>query len=879
MKIWITLFCFLCTGTMLFSQTCLENKTDFYVNEASLEAALLKLSDENKIGIAFGTDILPKGQRVSIEKKNISIGHVLQAILHKTNIEFKLVGSQVVLFVPEYTISGFIEDGKTGERLIAANIFTSDFKALTSSNNYGFYSITLEKGTVELIFSYLGYKRVTKQLYLDKDIELDVALEEPNLVLDEIVVLPDNIDSIPSITSLNKSLVDKMPAIGGERDMIRATHFLPGVQTGADGIGGIYVRGGNTDQNLILLDGVPVYNPYHLLGLISVFNNNVISHTNLIKGNFPARYGGRLSSVLDIRTREGNSKNFNLETGINLFDANVVFEGPIVKDKASFMITARQSILNAYIIPFTRKYRERQNQHGGSAYNFYDINAKFNFSVSEKDKVYVSLYNGQDRFNDEVKLTYADSSIDISKFQLQDLNWGNSIGSIRWNHVYNNKLFSNTNITYSSYNFRSRESVELVETRFPSDPSPPTTSEQRFFSRYSSYIQDYAAYTNFDYVPSQQHYLKFGAGFIRHDFQPGVFVREIETQDAAFVGDLDILDTPSDTLIEKSKNWNNEFFVYLEDEWKPIPQLEFNLGLRTSGFHVQGHTYQNLEPRLSGKFHATKNLNFFAAWSNMTQYLHFLSRSSFVFPTDLWVPSTRTIAPQKAWQVSGGLELKPAKNWFFSGEVYYKEMNNLIEFQEASSILRINAENWEENVTVGRGWAYGSEFMLEQKSSIFSSWIAYTLSWTKRHFEGLNQGNVFPFRYDRRHNLKASFLYNLSRKQPKKVQLSANWAFGSGTAYTLPVSEFEAAVDTLTFLEPRNSRRLRHYHRLDFSVNINIYKKWGKQMLKFGVYNIYNRRNPLYRRLGRNPNDPSQRTLLEANIFPIFPFFSYNVKI
>jgi len=410
---------------------------------------------------------------------------------------------------------------------------------------------------------------------------------------------------------------------------------------------------------------------------------------------------------LDIRTRDGNSNGYNLEAGLNLFDGNILFEGPIVKDKASFIITARQSILNAYIVPFTRNYREEQGQHGGSAYNFHDINAKINYSLSSKDKFYASWYNGRDYFNDEIKLSYANSIINLSKFQLQDLNWGNNIGSIRWNHVYSNKLFSNTNITYSNYRFRFRESIELVENRLR-DTGGPATNEFRFYSRFSSYIRDYAAYTNFDYTPSQQHYLKFGGGFIRHDFQPGFLIKEVDDEDKSHIGDFGQLDP--DSSMQKSKSLNNEFFVYVEDEWKPIPELEFNL--------------------------------------------HFLNKGSFVFPADLWVPSTQTIAPQKSWQVSGGLEVKPAKSLLFSGEVYYKEMDHLIDFQEASSLLYINPENWEDNVTVGRGWAYGAEFILEKKSPTFSSWIAYTLSWTKRHFDQLNFGKVFPFRYDRRHNLK-----------------------------------------------------------------------------------------------------------------------------
>ncbi len=869
------------------AQSVLNQKTDFKIENKSIAEALVQLSKENDINISFSPDIIPVDYLVSIDKTQTTIGKILDEILKGHFIRYKTIDNQIVLYYrappkKKFTISGYIEDSKSGEKLILANIYLLDKNIGTTSNNYGFFSLTLEEGDNEIFFSYLGYKTQSIEVNLNRDKNFTIGLV-PSLTLDEIVVLGKDslrtIERIQSTHDLGNEQMDLLPTAGGELDILRATHLLPGVQTGADGLGGLHVRGGNSDQNLVMLDGVPIYNPFHLAGIISVFNNSAIKSAQLSKGNFPARYGGRLSSVLDVRTREGNTKEISGEFGISMFSINGLIEGPISKGKGSFLLSGRQSLLNFYVKPISKTLNENQNRDGQSSYNFYDLNAKLNYKISKKDKLFLSLYYGNDEFEDEYSYFYNVTESSNSEYRLQELKWGNNIAAFRWNHLFNNKLFSNLSINLTNYNFRSRELVEDIKRFAELNPdSSIVTESNNLYSRFSSEIEDIGARLDFDYFPSSNHVLKFGGGVSLHKFAPGVLLRDISIQDTIDVESIDFLDT----VIENSVNRHAEYYLYVEDQINLGKRLDINIGLRSNAFIVRQKSYVSFEPRLSIIYKMTDWVSWNASWTRMSQNLHLLTRSGIGLPADLWVPSTKLIRPQTAWQGVLGLQAIVGSSSRLSIEGYYKELQNVINFKEGSPITFIDANNWENKVTTGRGWSYGAEFLFEKKSKRLTGWVSYTLAWANREFPELNRGNVYPFKYDRRHNIKAAMFFNVSRK----LQFSANFLYGTGIAITLPKSQFEfyspsygTYFGDLILFGDKNSFRLPSYHRLDIAVNYNINGKFGNHKLKFGVYNIYNKKNPLYYRLGRDPDNPSKRSYLQASIFPIFPFLSYFVRI
>jgi len=759
----------------------------------------------------------------------------------------------------KFSISGYLEDIQTGEKLIGATIYDYKTGQGISSNIYGFYSLTLPSDSVDLLFSYVGYQPIRKAFMLDEDMRIDIRLE-PGQVLAEAEIVAD-VEKIQERTQMSSLELDmnkvrSLPVLMGERDIIKTLQLLPGVQSGTEGASGLYVRGGSPDQNLILLDGVPIYNASHLFGFFSVFNSDAIKNVDLVKGGFPARYGGRVSSVLDIRMKEGNMNEIHGEGSIGIIASRFTLEGPLAKDKASFLISARRTYIDILAQPFIRA----AEADGTGGYYFYDLNTKLNYILDDNNRIYLSGYFGRDRAYTRYSNNFDNATEDFKA----SLSWGNAIVALRWNHIHNAKLFSNTTATFSNYNFST--DIELTV-------NSETDDDEFLRFIYDSGIRDFGVKSDFDFIPNPNHYTKFGGAYTYHTFTPGI--NQYELDDAY---------SSLDTTFGSNKVYAHEFFVYAENDWKINSRLKLNGGLHLAGFLVNNKTYFSLQPRFSGRYLLNDVSSLKASYSRMAQFLHLLSNSSIGLPTDLWLPATDKTKPQFADQVALGYAHDLNSQFEISAEIYYKWMYNLIEYKDGAS-FQGTGEDWQNKVETGKGDAYGLELLLEKKKGKLSGWIGYTLSWSNRQFANLNNGETFPYRFDRRHDIGLALTYTFN----ENVDAGFVWVYGTGNAVTLPVGRMPAFTDVpgladfqsyfggeLDVITNRNAYRMPAYHRADFGVNLHKKKKWGTRTWSLGFYNIYNRQNPFF--LYFSNDDQGNKKLFQISLFPILPAVSYNFK-
>jgi outer membrane receptor for ferrienterochelin and colicin len=663
------------------------------------------------------------------------------------------------------------------------------------------------------------------------------------------------------------SQIKKIPAFLGEKDVIRVLQLMPGVQKGTEGQTGLYVRGGGPDQNLIILDDAVVYNASHLFGFFSVFNGDALKSVELTKGGFPARYGGRLSSVVEMNMKEGAKDKLHGECGIGLISSRLTLEGPLAKKKSSFLISGRRTYIDVLAAPLIAQQQTGNDSKVKPGYYFYDLNAKVNYDFGAKDKLYISSYFGQDRFHVSEKSANTESK--------SGLNWGNATATLRWNHLINQKLFVNTSLIFSHFKFA--VSAYQEEKNEGKDPDI-------FSLKYNSLIRDFGLKTDFDYYPNAKHAIKFGAQATAHRFVPSALAVEGDFSDE----DIDLQAKPINTI---------EAGIYAEDTWQPFTALKLNGGLRLSTFQTSSKTYIRPEPRFSAALKLAKDFSAKASYATMNQYVHLLSNTGLGLPTDLWVPTTDKIAPQQSSQVAVGLAKDLARPGIsLTLEGYYKNMSNIISYKEGSSFISLGGENaneinWEDNVTAGKGWSYGAEFMIQKKTGRLSGWIGYTLSWTQWKFPELNFGETFYPRYDRRHDLSVVGIYEIS----KRITLSATWVYGTGNALTLPVSKFTLFRNPYqpSFNNPwyygnntseydkKNSFRAEPYHRMDIAIQFHKKKKRHERTWEFGLYNAYSRKNPFFYDIGRKYDEKtgiSTNVLTRYSLFPILPSFSYNFK-
>ena len=690
-------------------------------------------------------------------------------------------------FAQHVTISGYISEVKSGERLTGAIIFIPGTEFGTSSNAYGFYSITIPtpKDSIAVSASFVGYQSSVIKLWADRNISLNIDLSDRK-DLKEVVILgqKDAVHQRTQMSSIDLPIqtIKSLPAFLGEPDIMKAIQLLPGIQGGNEGTTGLYVRGGSPDQNLILLDGVPVYNASHLFGFFSVFNTDAIRNVEVIKGGFPARYGGRLSSVIDINMKEGDKNKIHGEGGIGLIASRLTLEGPIKKGKSSFMISGRRTYFDVLSQPFL----DKNNKAG---YYFYDLNGKVNFELGKKDHLYISGYLGSDKFYFNNKSNDAGSQSSTSA----SLNWGNITAVGRWNHEFSPRLFGNLTTYYSQYQF-------LINAQNSSKSNGITDD---FKLKYTSGIYDKAVKYDLDFIPSPNHYIKVGVGLIDHLYTPGVQSTKISSGTSK-----------SDTTVGAKSITGLETDSYIEDDIKISPRVKANMGLHWAGFNVRSKFYNSLQPRLAVRYLLTDQLSAKASFVQMNQYVNLLTNSSIGLPTDLWVPSTDKVAPQHSRQGAVGMAYTHSSGVEVTLEAYYKTMEHLIEYKEGSSFFN-STTDWEDKIESGRGKSYGSELFVQKKKGKFTGMLGYTLSWTTRTFANLNNGQTYPYKYDRRNDLKMAGVYSVS----DKIELSAEWVYGTGNAITLPIGAYQGINgESIEIFGSRNGYRMPAYHRGDVSI-------------------------------------------------------------
>jgi outer membrane receptor for ferrienterochelin and colicin len=771
-----------------------------------------------------------------------------------------------------FTISGYISDDANGEALIAANIWSPDARVGSSSNAYGFYSLTLPAGKHIIQLQYLGYATQNFEVDLRANTDKNFQMVAAESLLNEVDVVASGSGKIEDQIQMSKMEVPikqlkSLPAIMGEVDIMKTLQLLPGVQSGGEGTSGLYVRGGSPDQNLILLDGVPLYNVNHLFGFFSVFNADAISNVSLTKGGFPARYGGRLSSVLEIKMKEGNMREFHGDATASIIASKMTLEGPLVKDKASFMISGRRTYLDVLARPFINAANAQNPETTISpTYYFYDMNGKVNWKIGEKDRVYLSHFQGKDDFGTKGRDDFDDYQAEFGF----GLDWRNSITAARWNHQWSPKLFSNVTATRSVYNFNTRISQE--ERYLPNYPDTAGTEESRFAGLYFSGIEDYGARIDFDYVPNPQHYIRYGGGWTNHKFSPGA--TNFEFQQSGF---------NLDTTIGGAEIFSNEAFAYVEDEWNVNENFKIGYGLHLNTLFVENTTYSRLQPRIGMNYSLPGDIALKASYADMMQTVNLLTNEGLGLPTDLWVPSTANLQPQTSQQYAAGL----AKNigpYEFSIEGYYKDMQNLVSYREGASFLfSVDDESWEDKVTQGQGTSYGMEFFAQKKAGKTNGWIGYTLSWSYRQFDEINGGERYFFTYDRRHDISVVMNHELT----ENINFSAAWVYGTGRAVTLPEFSYIAGLPeelswwnyrqlTVERATDRNSYRYSPYHRLDVSLSFRKKRKTYERWWTISAYNAYNNLHPFFMETTQDRDGNPQ--LREYGLFPIIPSIAYRIK-
>ncbi len=795
---------------------------------------------------------------------------------------FIIFSSLSIFSQNKYTISGYVEDIDSGEKLIGVNVYDSKSKLGTTTNTYGFYSITLPADSVILSYSYVGYATTVRTADLNKDINLNIKLGF-SVDLETVEVVAETFEKIEESTQMSTvdvpiEQIRKIPALLGEVDVLKALQLLPGVQSGGEGQNGVYVRGGSPDQNLILLDGVPVYNASHLFGFFSVFNADAIKDVKLMKGGFPARYGGRLSSVIDITMKEGDVNDFHGTGSIGLISSKIMLEGPIKKETTSFAVSARRTYLDIMARPLIKRGFREEGMSGEFALYFYDLNAKINHKFSDKDRVYFSIYNGRDKFGFET--TEVDEN-DLSTIAL-DLWWGNLTMATRWNHVWTNKLFSNTTLTYSQFKFTTGANNVFEYTDGNDD-----FNRESFALRYLSGIDDIAAKIDFDYYPNPRHYIRFGASAINHTFAPGEFDIDYEIVDPQSTFSVD-------TVLGQSEVVAQEFDLYVEDDMIISESFKANVGVHFSGFNVEDKFYTSIQPRLSMRYLLPNGVALKGSFSTMQQYVQLLTNETIGLPTDLWLPTTERVKPQFAWQAALGVAKTFDEQYEVSLEGYYKEMSNLLSFKEGASLFQLN--DWQDRVTQGNGESYGLEVFLQKKKGRLSGWIGYTLAWSNRQFDDLNFGKKYPFTYDRRHDFSIVASYDIS----DRISVAGTWVYGTGNAITLANSVYNGyypGVESngqifdgryfsqLEYYDNRNNFRMKPYHRFDIGIEFKKQKKHWKRTWTFGAYNAYSRKNPFFvfldskREVQPDGTVNFVPTLRQASLIPfLIPSFSYRFE-
>lgn len=750
------------------------------------------------------------------------------------------------------SVSGYIRDGASGETLTGAAVFVrEDPSSGVATNAYGFYTLRLPPGSFTLVYSFLGFADQERKVTLTEDLTLSVSLQE-GIEMGEVVIEAEAADKNVTGTQMGEILlpiekIQKIPALMGEVDLLKALQLLPGVQSAGEGSSGFYVRGGGPDQNLVLLDEALVYNSGHLFGFFSVFNSDAIKSASLIKGGMPAQYGGRLSSVVDIQMKEGNNKAYQVEGGIGAIASRVTLQGPIVSGKSSFIVSTRRT----YVLDLAQP-AIRNTDFAGTNYYFYDLNAKANYTFSERDRLFFSAYFGRDVLN------FRTPGRDFTF----DLPYGNATGTLRWNHLFSNRLFVNTSLIYNDYDFTFQAGID------------------DFSLRLFSGVRDWNGKVDFDFFPNNDHTVKFGVQTTFHRLTPSVA-----------------------NAIQGQENFSNkkesipawESGIYVSDDYRFSDRFGMQIGMRWSVFTQLGPyttskgerigagdkviTYNGWEPRWTGRYSLDAQQSLKGGITVSNQYLHLVSNSSSTLPADVWVPSTERVKPQRGEQFALGYFRNLRKNtWEFSAEFYYRTLRNQLDYGE--SYVQNAADDLEQQFISGQGRAYGMEWLVRKNDGKWTGWIGYTRARTERKFAEINGGAYYPAVYDRTHDLSVVVNYDAGGKW----DFSAVFVYGTGRAFTPIESLYLVNQQVVTNYAPRNSSRLPDYHRADLSANYRPRKEEGQGFYSywtFSVYNVYNRRNPFFINYDFDTNEKTGVLRAEAfqvSLFPIIPSVTWNFR-
>ena len=761
-----------------------------------------------------------------------------------------VIGAKQSLAQDSYIVNGIVTDSLSGESLIGVTVkFSNRTQNGTSTNAYGFFSYKLTSGVYTMTVSYIGYRTIVSTITVESDKRMNLTLVPENSIGEIVVTAEKRNDNLVGpqmgLTKINLSEIRNVPVIFGERDVLKTLQLLPGIKSAGEGNSGFYVRGGSADQNLILLDEAPVYNASHLLGFFSTFNSDAIKDVSVFKGGMPAQYGGRLSSVLDIRMNDGNKKEYTAEGGIGLISSRLKVEGPIVRDKSSFMISGRRTYADAFLA-LAKDTSIRKN-----TLYFYDLNAKANYQLDEKNTIFLSGYFGRD---------------ELGLNQTFGFDWGNATATLRWNHLYSNRLFSNTSLIYSNYNYVIENFIE----------------ENNF--KVSSSIRDLNLKQDFQLSLSNSHNLRFGLDMVNHRIAPGSITSSAGS-------------SVNEETIERRKGM--EVSAYISDEWEINDKFNIVYGLRASSFFLRGpgifnnydlegrisssrsygsgelvKNYFRLEPRLSASYLLSEYSSLKVSYTRNSQNMHLMSNSTASSPTDLYIMSSNNVKPEIADQVAGGYFRNFNEDKYeFSAEVYYKTMLNQIEYRSGTD-LRGN-RNVEADLLYGEGRAYGIELYIKKRFGKLNGWVGYTLSRTERRFDDIDNGIWFNAKQDRTHDLSLVGIY----KAGPRWTLSSTFVYNTGNAVTFPAGKYQVNNQTYFYYSARNSDRMPDYHRLDLAATLEA--KPGKKLQSswsMGFYNVYGRKNAYSINFRDDPDDKTKTQAVKTTLFGIIPSVTWNFK-
>lgn len=751
----------------------------------------------------------------------------------------------------KFTISGIINDNQSGEKLIFANVVDTLSLTGCASNTSGFYSITLAEREVVLNFSFVGYQSKNIAFLLSKDTLLNISLSQDNQ-LEEVIVTGKNQSFITrknEVIKVPMKTLEKLPVMGGEPDILKSIQLLPGISPGSEGNTGFSVRGGNIDQNEILFDGVPVYNPNHVFGFFSVFNNDIINDIHFYKDYLPPKYGGRLSSVIDIYSKEGSLEEYHGALSIGLLSSKLALEGPIIKNKTSFILSARRSYIDLFAEPIVDNFTD----YDDGSYYFYDINAKIRHKFSERSNIQISMYHGKDYGESSIKQDFYSYDSGLTKDYSTD--WGNFLSTLQWQYMLSKKMFLSYTLNYSKYDYSQSTSNIQYNDEYTND----------YLLKNQSKIKTLSNKFLLNYIPNAKNNVELGFELTNYRFKPGVDIHNITNEEEG----INI-----DTTYRISELKNTEYAFHISDEISITKQLKLNAGGRLTWYSSEDKDFLYFDPRISLNYHAGNRLSFRLSYNRTHQFIHLLSKSQISQANDLWLPSSKGLKPQLANQYSLSIEYTPGRNYHFSISPYYKSMDNLVEYTNGASYLR-SFTGWGDMTEQGKGMAYGIDFFAEKKTGKTTGWIAYSYSHSERKFEEINYGETFLYKYDRPHVLKIA----LNQKINSKWNIGLTWNLMSGSMVTIATQK-----DWYELVYEKNAYRLPTYHRLDISVNHTKQRKWGKTQLGIGVYNAYNKKNIYSLEMVEVPYsytplfETSIYYIQENELFPIIPSINYKIE-